>query len=126
MLWDSKSKIFTMSNAGALPPRICRGGEILDPIVEGVPLGLLDDREYDQLEFKAETGDLILLYSDGIEDQLGSGDKDFGRERLLRRLKKSWTLPPWEMVQAIFADIDKFRGSSPLTDDQTLVAFRVL
>jgi phosphoserine phosphatase RsbU/P len=125
MLWDSRAKIFTIANAGALPPRICREGEIIDPIVEGVPLGLLDDRDYDQIEFQARSGDLILLYSDGMEDQLGAGDKDFGRERLQKRLKRSWSLAPQDLVQAIFNDIDKFRGSSPLTDDQTLIAFKV-
>ncbi len=126
MLWDSRAKVFTMANAGALPPRICREGEIIDPIVEGVPLGLLEDRDYDQIEFQAQPGDLILLYSDGMEDQLGAGDKDFGRDRLQKRLKKSWSLAPQDLVQAIFNDIDKFRGSNPLTDDQTLIAFKVL
>lgn len=126
MLWDSRAKIFTMSNAGALPPRICRAGEIIDPMIEGVPLGLLDDRDYDQVEFQTQPGDLVLLYSDGIEDQLGAGDKDFGRDRLMRRLRRSWMLAPQELVQAIFDDIDRFRGSNALTDDQTLIALKVL
>jgi phosphoserine phosphatase RsbU/P len=69
---------------------------------------------------------LIVLYSDGIEDQLGEGDKDFGRDRLIRRLKKSWQLPPQEVVHAIFNDIDKFRRSNPITDDQTVIALKVL
>jgi sigma-B regulation protein RsbU (phosphoserine phosphatase) len=115
-----------MSNAGALPPTIWREGEIIDPILEGVPLGLLDDRDYDEIRFQTQPRDLVLLYSDGIEDQLGNGDKDFGRDRLVRRLKKSGQLPPQELVQNIFADIDKFRGTNPLTDDQTLIALRVL
>lgn len=126
MHWESSSRTLTMSNAGALPPTIWRGGEIIDPILEGVPLGLLDDRDYDEIRFQAQPQDLILLYSDGIEDQLGNGDKDFGRDRLVRRLKKSGQLPPQELVQAVFSDIDKFRGTSPLTDDQTLIALRVL
>lgn len=126
MLWDSRAKVFSIANAGALPPRIVREGQIIDPIVEGVPLGLLDDRDYDQIEFQAQPGDLFLLYSDGIEDQLGAGDKDFGHDRLEKRLKKSWSLPPQDLVQAIVNDIDRFRGSNPLTDDQTLIAFKVL
>lgn len=126
MLWDSSAKVFTMANAGALPPRICRAGELIDPIIEGVPLGLLDDRDYDQIEFQAQSGDLVLLYSDGIEDQLGLGDKDFGRDRLQKRLQRSWNLPPQDLVHAVFSDIDKFRGSSQLTDDQTIIALKVL
>ena len=126
MQWSGRENMLTMANAGALPPIICRGGEILDPRVEGVPLGLLEDRDYDQIQFQAQSGDLIVLYSDGIEDQLGEGDKDFGRDRLFRRLKKSTTYSPRDVVGAIFNDIDRFRGSSPLTDDQTLIVLKVV
>jgi sigma-B regulation protein RsbU (phosphoserine phosphatase) len=115
-----------MSNAGALPPKILRGGSVIEPNLEGVPLGLLDDRSYDQVNFQAQRDDLIVLYSDGIEDQLGEGDKDFGRDRLVKRLQKSGHLSPQDVVGAIFNDIDRFRGSSQLTDDQTLIALRVL
>jgi sigma-B regulation protein RsbU (phosphoserine phosphatase) len=125
MIWDSGRKVFTMANAGSVPPLIFRDGEVMGPHIEGVPLGLLEDRDYEQLEFQAKSGDLLTLYSDGIEDQLGAGDKDFGRDRLIRRIKKSFELPPQEIVQTIFNDIDKFRGSSSLTDDQTLLALKV-
>ena len=125
-LWECRARTLTMANAGALPPLICRGGEIIEPRVEGVPLGLLDDRAYDEVVFQAEPNDLILLYSDGVEDQLGNGDKDFGRDRLVRRVKRSCNLEPQALVNAIFTDIDKFRGANYLTDDQTLMALRVL
>jgi sigma-B regulation protein RsbU (phosphoserine phosphatase) len=124
--WNSATKVLTMSNAGSLPPRIVRGGELIDIKLEGVPLGLLDEREYDEVQFQTQPGDLILLHSDGIEDQLGPDGNDFGRERLSARLKKSSQLATQDVLQAIFNDIDKFRLSSPLTDDQTLIALKVL
>jgi len=37
-----------MANAGALPPMICRAGEILKSAWKAVPLGLLDAREYER------------------------------------------------------------------------------
>jgi len=60
LLWDP--------NAGAAPPMICRNGEILNVRMEGVPLGLLDTREYEETGFHAGPGDAIVLYSDGITD----------------------------------------------------------
>ena len=45
LLWDPATRQIVMANAGALPPMICRGNEILKMRVEGVPLGLLDSRE---------------------------------------------------------------------------------
>ena len=38
-----------MANAGAEPPLIWRRGEFIKPRVEGVPIGLLEDREYERV-----------------------------------------------------------------------------
>ena len=70
LLWDPATRQIVMANAGALPPMICRGAEILKIRVEGVPLGLLDAREYEEVTFQAQAGDVIVLYSDGITDHL--------------------------------------------------------
>ena len=59
---------------------ICRKGEIIKPKVEGVPAGLLDDREYEEVIFEAEKDDLIVLYSDGVTDQLNH-DWNYGYEK---------------------------------------------
>jgi sigma-B regulation protein RsbU (phosphoserine phosphatase) len=125
LLWDARKRTFTISNAGALPPMICRRGEIIDPRVEGVPLGLLDDREYDQVQLVAEQDDVLLLFSDGVEDQLREED-EYGRDRLTNILQTKHNSTPQELVKAIFQDIDGFRGATPLTDDQTLIAMKVL
>src|SRR3954451_5728208 len=54
LLWNPTTRTMVMANAGALPPMICRGSEILKVRVEGVPLGLLDSREYEELTFDAK------------------------------------------------------------------------
>src|SRR5580693_850442 len=56
LVWESTNHRFVMANAGAEPPLICRQGEILKPRVEGVPAGLLDNREYDEVVFDTEPG----------------------------------------------------------------------
>jgi sigma-B regulation protein RsbU (phosphoserine phosphatase) len=123
--WDSKSLKFTVTSAGTLPPLICRGGKISEVRAEGVPIGLLDDQEYDEIPFTAERNDLILFYSDGVEDQL-SDTEEYGRTRVETLLEKYQDKTPQHLVNAIFEDIDQFRGAIPLTDDQTLIALRVL
>ena len=49
LLWDPATRQIVMANAGALPPMICREGDMLKLRVEGVPLGLLDAREYEEV-----------------------------------------------------------------------------
>ncbi len=125
VLWDSRALSFSIASAGTLPPMLCRNGEIIESHAEGVPIGLLEHQEYDQVQIVAQPDDLLLLYSDGVEDQL-SENEEYGRERLKNVLISRCGETPQQIAQAIFEDIDAFRGSTPLTDDQTVVALRVL
>ena len=87
LLWDATTRRIVMANAGAIPPMICRGSEILKIRVEGVPLGLLDAREYEEVTFQAEPGDTIVLYSDGITDHINASGTEFGRGRLAQLVR---------------------------------------
>ncbi len=49
LVWERANRRFVMANAGSEPPLICRNREIIKPRVEGIPAGLLDDREYEEL-----------------------------------------------------------------------------
>jgi serine phosphatase RsbU (regulator of sigma subunit) len=51
---------------------------------------------------------------------------DYGRDRLRALFKSTSSLPPQQIVERIFEDLDQFRGAMPLTDDQTVIALRVL
>jgi len=142
VLWNSRALTFTIASAGTLPPFLARNGEIIESRVEGIPIGLLDNQEYDEIQITAQSEDVLLLYSDGVEDQLrdvspvlGSPDDldrhpdtqiDYGRDRLRTLFKSISNLPPQRIVERIFEDLDRFRGAMPLTDDQTVIALRVL
>jgi sigma-B regulation protein RsbU (phosphoserine phosphatase) len=125
LVWDPGTRRLTICNAGALPPVICRDGQILKPRVEGVPLGLLDNREYEEIEVQTCPGDFVVLYSDGITDQTDSQGEEYGRKRLLDLLRTVCNESPGAVVDAIFADLDRFADIAPAFDDQTLLAFKV-
>ncbi|HZU28881.1 MAG TPA: GAF domain-containing protein [Bryobacteraceae bacterium] len=125
-LWESRNCRLVMANAGGIPPMICRAGEILKLRVEGVPLGLLDDREYDEVAFEAQPGDVILFYSDGIQDQINQAEEEYDRPRITRILKQHYAQDPKAIAAAVFEDLDQFRGAAPIFDDQTLVVYKVV
>ena len=125
MLWDAQSRELTMANAGSIPPMICRRGERVKLDVAGVPLGLLDDRQYDEITVQTEPDDVLLLYSDGIQDQLNPAGKDFGDARIFRALKKCCSLGPQPLIDGMFKALDRFAAGMPLTDDQTMVVLKV-
>jgi sigma-B regulation protein RsbU (phosphoserine phosphatase) len=124
-LWEHRSRRLTLCNAGAEPPMIFRDGEVIKPKVEGVPIGLLEGREYEELAIETKIGDTIVFYSDGVEDQLNAKEEDFSRGRVQRLLKKLGNEGPAAIVDGIFAELDAFRDDTPITDDQSLVIMRV-
>jgi len=123
-LWHAHTKTLTMANAGGSPPMICREGGILKVQVEGVPLGLLPEREYDEVVFQARTGDLIVLFSDGVSDHMSPAGEEYGRGSLARAVVRCCDCPPDKIVHEIFADLDDF--NTERFDDQTLIVMRVI
>jgi phosphoserine phosphatase RsbU/P len=123
LLWNPVFREFVMANAGALPPMICRDGEILKMRVEGVPLGLLEAREYEEVKFRAQPGDTMVLYSDGITDHLNAAGLEFGRGRLAQIVRANCARSAGEITDIIFRELDKF--STRKFDDQTIFVLKV-
>ncbi len=125
LLWDSKTRRMTMANAGSEPPLIFRKSEIIKPRIEGVPIGLLDDREYEEFVFQAKAGDVVLLYSDGVEDQLNEAEHEFGRDRIAAILAAHGRAAVDIIATTILHEVDTFKNGMPNTDDQSIIVMRV-
>ncbi len=125
LFWEPQMRILTMSNGGMFPPIICREGKVLKQKVEGIPLGLLDDRIYDEVTFSSQPGDVLLLYSDGIYDQVNPEGIEYGRRRLYDIMEQKWRDSPSEIADAVFADVERHMAGAGITDDQTVVVFKV-
>lgn len=125
MLWQSRERKFTIANAGSTTPMICRDCAILNLDASGLPVGLLDRAEYDEIQFAAQPGDVILLYSDGVSDQTNEAGMLYGEHRLARYFTSITELHAAELATALLDDIERFRGSSPVHDDQTVIVLKV-
>lgn len=126
LLWELRYRRLTLVNAGGEAPLVYRRGELIPLRGTGVPIGLLDDREYEEEVFDTEPGDAILLFSDGIVDQMDEQEQEFGSARVREFMLKHGSQSPRAAVDELIAQMDAFRGSMPLTDDQTAVIMKVL
>jgi len=122
--WQPRSRRLAMANAGALPPIVCRHGEILEVDLGGIPLGLWENWRYEEASIQMEFHDLMVLCSDGITEQPNAAGEQYGRRRIAGVLRNAWQESPQSIVTAIFADLVRFSGEAA-SDDQTLVVFRV-
>ena len=90
----------------------------------GLPLGILDETEYDSGKVSLEPGDLLFFYSDGITESRSPGGEEFGEKRLLRFLTGARIGSPAEIGASIRREIDAFRVNHPPDDDVTLVVLK--
>jgi sigma-B regulation protein RsbU (phosphoserine phosphatase) len=92
----------------------------LEP-THGLPLGLYPNGSYDESIIRLKPGDSIVLYSDGVTDQLNSTNQYFGIEGLCDVLNKSANLGSKMLVEEIDKSLDLFKGETKQSDDITLM-----
>jgi sigma-B regulation protein RsbU (phosphoserine phosphatase) len=124
-VWNDDNRTLQVANAGAVPPIFCRGGEITNMNVEGFPLGMFPDAEYEEFTVATQPGDAFVFVSDGITDAENTQGEMYGTDRLTGMLCGHRNLPAAQIAEAIFADVAKFQGTQPRFDDETILVLRV-
>jgi sigma-B regulation protein RsbU (phosphoserine phosphatase) len=89
-------------------------------------LGVREGEIYDQITVPFETGDLLLLFSDGVTEARNREGEVFGEDRLMQCVRTNIALPPGELVEAVRKTTFDFSGSSVPKDDLTCLAMRVV
>lgn len=87
-------------------------------------LGLNENLTVDSVKCAVETGDLFLLYTDGLFEQFDAKNSEWGMENVKKVLKQFTHLAPPLLCEQIFEHGVKHRGNQPQHDDITLVAIR--
>jgi sigma-B regulation protein RsbU (phosphoserine phosphatase) len=125
-LYDANQRRLTFASAGAPHPLLVRNGKVEEIIIEGVPLGLLPEIDYDVYVLDLLPGDLLVFASDGIVESENPQNEEFGGERLSAILSTVSRETSVEDVSgAILLATDEFSGSAPPHDDRTLLVLRV-
>lgn len=115
-------------NAGHNSPLLLRDGEVRELGATGVPLAVMEDMPYAGGEESFESGDTLVIYSDGIpEAPLRNQPKEFyGDDRLRERALALTKSEPDSkaIVDKLLADVKQVAGERMSVDDVTLVVVR--
>jgi phosphoserine phosphatase RsbU/P len=124
---DPAGRTFSYVNAGHNPPLLVRGDppEIRQMEGAGIALGVVQDVDGETTAIPVESGDLIVLYTDGVTEAFDERDEAFGEDRLAASVCRNRSRPVQEIVDLLVADIRQFSGNAPQSDDITLVVIRV-
>jgi sigma-B regulation protein RsbU (phosphoserine phosphatase) len=124
-LWDDQHRTLRIANSGLPRPLYCHDGKIEPIEIAGLPSGLFDDADYDELSFRAKPGDMFIFFSDGILDARNRAGDMFGRGRLEQVVSQNIAAPPDAVVKAIFKAVAEHAAGEEAFDDETVVVIRV-
>jgi phosphoserine phosphatase RsbU/P len=124
-VWDDEKRTLLVANSGLPKPIYCHDGKIELIEVTGLPLGLFDEVDYDEVSFKAKPGDLFVFISDGILDARNRHGHSFGQERVEAIVAGCASKSADCVVNEIFKAVTEHAAGVDTFDDQTVVAIKV-
>jgi len=103
------------------------GSEMLIP--SGIGLGLAPteafERHLQEYTVDLSRNDLLLLYTDGLDEAMNQNHQQFGEARLGKILFERREKNSEAMIKAILEKIEAFRADAPQHDDITMVLMRL-
>lgn len=90
----------------------------------GIDGGEVFDRVCTDFPFCFESGDFLLLYTDGVTEALNADGREFGIERLINYLKKNATQSAADFLKNLTEELRGFVAHQPQYDDITLIAIK--
>lgn len=122
---DPRTTELTYCNAGHNPPLLCRAGGRAEMLEGGGGiLGIMPDAAYEARRCRVDTGDVLVLYSDGVTEAESAQGEEFGVERLATVIQSEAGKSAKDLIARTTAEIGRFTGGAPAADDVTLVVIR--
>jgi len=88
------------------------------------PIGVEKSTEYKDFVQKIKSGDIIIMYTDGIIETLNDKGEQYSTDSLLKVVTENSSFSGKDIANLIKADIKSFSGSESQHDDQTLLVLK--
>lgn len=125
---DPADGTFTFARAGHDPAMIFRKatGEVQLSKPKGMALGIDGGSVFERVtkdeKITLESGDCVLLFTDGVKEAINAGEEEFGLERLADAFRGAAPLGAEAVVKRVQEEVETFAGGGPQMDDVTIVA----
>jgi serine phosphatase RsbU (regulator of sigma subunit) len=120
---DGNKNQLTLVNAGHMPPMLRNAaGEVTEIGGEqaGLPVGVVEDFEFDSYQHDLAPGDLVTLFTDGFSEAMNSQRELYGIERMTKIIGVK-DVKTMEIGNHLLTDVREFAGDFPQSDDMCLV-----
>ena len=121
--YDDNTQRLRYANCGHLHGLLLRIDGRLDRLqTTARVLGFFDDWECAIGEHALRSGDLLVLYTDGVTESFNASGEEFGEERLLDALRRYRDLPTGPLLDSIVDDVRRFSPHEQYDDITMIVA----
>ena len=121
---DQRASTITYCNCGHDPPALLRAEEVQDLTEGGTIVGLDAGTRFETRKKSLSTGDMLIMYTDGLTDAMNFERVSFGRERIIEAARQSAQMSAERAAQNILWLMRKFTGLTPRFDDTALVVMK--
>ena len=117
----------TLAAAGMPPALIYRADEDLveEILLGGMPLGGFIGAEREEASFDLQSGDTILLMSDGLPEMLNPENEMLDYPKMKELFEEVADQPPKAIIDHLFKASTSWADGEPQADDITLVVIKV-
>ncbi|MGH9728978.1 MAG: PP2C family protein-serine/threonine phosphatase [Candidatus Acidiferrales bacterium] len=125
--YDPSAHNIRYVNAGHNAPFLRRASGVMERFSEGgVPFGIDSSTEYRSVTVAIESGDLLVIFTDGLAEAVNGGGEEYGEARIQARVQTFTHESAATVLGFLMADVDAFVGPARQHDDITCMAVRFL
>ncbi len=125
--YDSERHVFQIASAGNAPVLLyhSENGEIESINEPSDPIGVDKTTEYKDTEIAVKSGDIVLLYTDGLIEAVDAKNRQYGVENIKKILTENASLNAQDISNKIKKNLQDFCGNARQHDDQTLMVVKI-
>ena len=119
---DLDSFELAFASGGHTPPSLSRNGKVTTlEQDDGPALGLAEEQSFPLNRLSLQPGDLLAIFTDGIDEAFNVKREQFGQEALNAVMENTAGQTLESVGSAILAAVDAHQGEEPQSDDITLM-----
>ena len=125
-IYDLQTGMIDFTNAGHNPPYILRADGTVEMLKTecNLVLGAVEGMPFKNESFQLNSGDAIVMYTDGGTEAENIDHAQFGEARLEEVLATLGGAQSQQVVEVINAKVKEFAGEAPQSDDITQLVIR--